>query len=307
MLSPDPISEVISAVPELAEHLLRSTLGLCGYKRRTIKTSVGRVHVLDAEGQGHLPPTVLLHGLGSAGVHYAPLLRGLRGHVSRLILPDLPAHGFSDSPPHGALPSALLAGLTDALDEVLDEPAMLFGNSLGGAMAVRYALARPGRVRGLVLSSPAGAFAHEAELQQIVNQFRMPTHAAALAFVDRLFARPHPLRHFVALHVRRRFTKTPLDALVGALSPCDLLTPEQLRGLHVPVRLLWGTGDRILPASHLAYFRRHLPANAEIEELEGVGHSPYLERPRLVVRHLLGFLRSLEAPEVVPAIRAAVA
>lgn len=46
--------------------------------------------------------------------------------------------------------------MTEALDALLPEPAIVCGNSLGGAVALHYALARPEKVLGLVLLSPAG-------------------------------------------------------------------------------------------------------------------------------------------------------
>ena len=144
-------------MPALTDRLARTSLVLQGYRSRTIPTSVGEVHVLEADGRGKLPTLVLLHGFSSAGVHYFPLLHSLRRRFRRIVLPDLPAHGFSGSPRGGVRGETLLDGLTEALDAVLDEPVILFGNSLGGIAAIRYALARPARVRGLILCSPTGA------------------------------------------------------------------------------------------------------------------------------------------------------
>ena len=87
-----------------------------------------------------MTPLVLLHGLSSAGVHYIRSLRHL-GAVSQVLLPDLPGHGFSDTPER-LDEASLLFGLFEALDQLIDKPAVLCGNSLGGYTAIRYALAR---------------------------------------------------------------------------------------------------------------------------------------------------------------------
>jgi pimeloyl-ACP methyl ester carboxylesterase len=272
----------------LTNQLARTSLHLAGYRSRRVRTSVGGVHVLDARGQGHLPPVVLLHGISSAAVHFLPLLYRLRGRVSRLIAPDLPAHGFSDRPSEMRA-ATLRDALVEALDAVIDEPAVVFGNSLGGVAAVHYALARPERVRGLILCSPGGAMMDAAALQRFVGTFDLETHDAALAFVDRLFSRRNRMRHLFAWGVRRQFENPDVRELLAATSPGDLLTPEQLASLRMPLLLLWGKDERILPRDHLDFFRRHLPEHARFEEPEGFGHAPYLDDVGAVARRILSF------------------
>jgi pimeloyl-ACP methyl ester carboxylesterase len=288
-------------------HLACTGLRLNGYRSRHVRTSAGRVHVLDARGRGHLPPVVLLHGISSAAVHFLPLLYRLRGRVRRLIAPDLPAHGFSDRP-REMQPSSLREALVEAMDAVIDEPAVVFGNSLGGIAAVHYALARPERVRGLILCSPSGAMMDEDELHRFVGTFALDTHRDALQFVDRLFSRRNRMRHLFAWGVRRQFENPDVRELLSTTSPADLLTPEQLSALEMPVLLLWGRDERILPRHHLEFFRRHLPRGARFEEPEGFGHAPYLDDADAVARRILAFtadIHELSPPPSVSRLRAA--
>jgi pimeloyl-ACP methyl ester carboxylesterase len=280
------------ALVSLTEHFARAWLQLNGYQSRQIQTSAGRVHVLDARGGGSLPPLVLLHGISSAGVHFLPLLFRLRGRVRRIVAPDLPAHGFSERPAV-VNPELLKAGLVEAMDAVLDEPAVLFGNSMGGAAAVHYAVARRKNVRALVLASPGGAAMNGDELRQFVSTFAIDSHGDALAFVDRLLARRSCLRHLFAWGVRRQFAAPEVRSLLRALTPSDLLLPEHLASLSMPVLLLWGQGERILPRQHLDFFRRNLPGHARIEEPHGLGHAPHLDDPGAVARQILSFASSL--------------
>jgi pimeloyl-ACP methyl ester carboxylesterase len=272
----------------LTNQLARTSLDLAGYRSRRVRTSAGGVHLLDARGRGHLPPVVLLHGISSAAVHFLPLLYRLRGRVRRLIAPDLPAHGFSDRPSEMRA-STLRDALVEALDAVIDEPAVVFGNSLGGVAAVHYALARPERVRGLILCSPGGAMMDAASLRRFVGTFDLDTHGDALAFVDRLFSRRNRMRHLFAWGVRRQFENPDVRELLSTTSPGDLLTPDQLASLQMPVLLLWGKDERILPRDHLEFFRRHLPEHARFEEPEGFGHAPYLDDVGAVARRILSF------------------
>lgn len=277
---------------------------LDGYRSRYVPTNAGRVHVLDARGQGPLPPVVLLHGLSSAGVHLLPLLRRLRGHVRRVVAPDLLAHGFSDSPP--VMRSELMkSALVDALDDVIDEPSVVYGNSMGGLAAVHYALARPARVRALVLSSPGGAAMDEAELRRFARGFSMATHDDALRFVDRVLARKSRFRQLLAWGVRRQFRDPRVRALLSALAPADLLRPEQLAALSMPVLLVWGRDERILPRAHYEFFRRHLPGDARIEQPEGFGHAPYLDDAGAVARQILAFVAEVDGGSLLAARRAA--
>ncbi|MFO0631166.1 MAG: alpha/beta fold hydrolase [Polyangiales bacterium] len=251
-------------------------LRLRGWRRRHVTTSVGRVHMLEARGRGHLPPTVLLHGLSAAGSHYGPLLERLRRRTSRVIAPDLPAHGFSDTPGEVHL-DALYDGMRQALDRVLDGPAVLVGNSLGGAVALRYALDRPGRVRGLALLSPGGAPMTHPELSALKDLFRVDTHADALQFVDRVMVRPGAMRGLYAMGIRWGFGRGAVRDLVDALSVEHALSPEQVRALRVPVRVLWGAEERVLPASGRRFFEDHLPAHGRVEVHPGLGHCPHLD------------------------------
>ncbi len=285
-------------MPDAIDRLTHATLRLRGYTSRAIPTREGRVHVLVGEGRGDAPPVALLHGFGSAGIYLGPLLHRLRRDASRVIAPDMPSHGMSGSPRSGMRPSVLLDAVFEALDCTIEEPVVLVGNSMGGYAAVRYARSRPERVRALVLCSPAGAFTGDDEeaLEQVRRVFRIRDHAAALEFVDRLLAKPPPLKHLVALAVRRKFRQRDLRDLLERIRPDDALAPAELSSIDVPTLLLWGVRDRILPETDIEFWRAHLPQGTPIERPEGMGHSPYLDRPGALSRRILEFARSAPAP-----------
>lgn len=281
-------------MPALSDHLARATLQARFFRSRRIRTSVGRMHMLDARGEGRLPPVVLLHGLSSTGVHYLPLVSHVRPHVRRLFLPDLPGHGFSDIPAGGMRHEAMSTGLRESLDAVLDEPAVIFGNSLGALAAIHYARLRPERVRGLFLCSPGGAPMEEEELERFLGTFRVESHAAAVAFVDRVFGTRMPLRHFLAWGVKRRMRNPGVRGLLDAATPEVLLSRDDLAGLQMPVVLSWGRRDGVLPRGHLDFFRANLPPDTVVHEPENHGHSPYLEDASGVGRAIVRFLGDVE-------------
>jgi pimeloyl-ACP methyl ester carboxylesterase len=276
----------------LSERLARLSLRALGWQSRTAPAVTGAVHWLEAPGGGALPTTVLLHGFNSSAGFNGPLLQALRPHVRRLVAPDLPGHGFSEAPERldGDL---IYLGLRDALDRALDAPAVLVGNSMGAALALRYAVDRPALVQGLALVSPGGAPLTEHELAALQRTFTIRSHAEAVAFIDRLLVRRTALRPIAAASLRRGFARPALRQLLTGLGPANYLTADEVRSLAMPVLLLWGAEERVLPSTGLAFFREHLPPHARIEVVEGVGHSPQVDDCEGTARRLVAFLREL--------------
>ncbi|HSQ67813.1 MAG TPA: alpha/beta fold hydrolase [Polyangiaceae bacterium] len=277
---------------DLGQAALSAALAAIGYTSRRVQARTGLVNVVEHRGGGPLPTIVLLHGLGSRGADYLPLLQRLRRHARRVVAPDLPGHGASYAPAHFDLDSCVDA-LGEALDVTLDEPAVVFGNSLGGLTAIRLALTRPHRVRGLFLASPAGAPSSPAELDALVAALRIETHGDALRFLATvLHDEPGAMRHVVAWSLRRRYHSRALRALMRDVPRAQPLDPAELARLTMPVYLLWGRDERLLPPSHLVFFRAHL-RGATIEEPRGLGHSPQLDDVEGVARRLLAFARDV--------------
>ena len=269
-----------------------------GFTSKVASTSHGPVHYLELEGSGTGPPALLLHGLGSCAVDYERLMRGLRHYHRRLIAPDLPGHGFSPMPAAGMDPDALSAALLEVVDQVLHEPAVVFGNSLGGMAAIRFAAERPDRAKALVLASPGGAPMLEAELAAFLGGFQLQTYAEALDFADRFLGRPNPMRIPFAWGVRARMTSPPIRELLTQVRARHMLQEHEVTGLSAPVMLFWGKGDRILPPMVREFFDANLPAHTHVFTPAGYGHAPYLDSTR-------GFIYAVQAWLKVEGARAA--
>jgi len=271
---------MISAVGEAA---LRRALGVLGYRSRDVRG----VRLIEADGRGDLPPIVLLHGLGSRGADYLPLLQRLRPHVRRVVAPDFPGHGASPAPEPFDIGGSTLA-LVEALAEAM-EPAVVYGNSLGGFSAIRFASRRPDRVLGIFVASPAGAPSTDEDFSQFQATLTVDTHAQAVRFLDKaLTVDSAAVRHGLAWFMRRRLA--PVRALVDDMPYAPGLTAEEVSSLAMPVHLFWGKEERLLPAKHLDFFRAHL-RNATIEVPAGFGHSPHTDDVDAVARKLIDFAR----------------
>jgi pimeloyl-ACP methyl ester carboxylesterase len=278
----------------LAERVARVALRRRGFGTRVVDLGDAGVHVYEAQGHGSLPPLVVLHGIGSAAAAFARVLAGLQRHASRVIAPEMPGHGFSP-PPFGVMtPDRLVDTMTRALDRLVPEPAILCGNSLGGAVALNYALARPEKVQGLVLLSPAGLRLPASDLEALRRTFLFETDLDTRRFLERLYHRRPILLPLLAREVRANMSRPVVRHLLQTVTPNHGIEPSELRKLSVPTLFVWGASERILPSVLLEGFRAHLPEHAEIEHPEGVGHCPHLDAPARTVARIVRFASEVQ-------------
>jgi pimeloyl-ACP methyl ester carboxylesterase len=278
------------------DDLARSSLRVRGVTEQVVRTAAGPIHRLEIAGSGALPPVVLIHGLGSCAADLLWPFAGLSRHVRRVVAIDLPGHGRS--PLTGRLdPAAVKAGIAEALADL--EPAVLFGNSLGGFVAARYAIDRPERARGLFLASPGGAPLGPEGRAALTAALNQALDGASGRFAEHVFARPTRFAGVVCAGVRARFSRPGVQAWIDRISDAEFLAADELRGLRMPVHLFWGRADRLLPDEARRFFLEHL-RHAQVSEPEGYGHAPYLDAPRAFFRQLLAFVRSVDGRRADP-------
>jgi pimeloyl-ACP methyl ester carboxylesterase len=233
-----------------------------------------------------------VHGLSADATGLLPLLQRLQRHARRVIALELPGHGGSEAPSDFTL-AACVGGAVEAIASHLGgERAIIFGNSLGGLTAIRFALARPDLVRGLFVVSPAGAPSSPEELAELLVKFRIETTADALRFMDLIFHErrgPQWLSRVFARDLVRRHRGAHLRALLRDVPNARPFEPADLARLaSIPTYFMWGRSERLLPPSHLAFWKKHLQ-HATIEEPYGFGHSAQLDSPKEVARRVLAF------------------
>ena len=224
---------------------------------------------------GSGPVVVLLHGAGdqaSAWSLVAPKL--LAGRT--LVVPDLSGHGAS-APEKGPISvPTLLAGLSAVVDAAAPAGKVtIVGNSLGAWLACLWAAEHPERVERLVLVN-GGPLKHAAEGITLLPKDRAEARAAVEKLRD-----PGSIRvpDFVLDDVVRQAATGPLARLAqtsGEMEPFVL--DGRLGGLDVPVDLLWGASDQLLPLSYAERMRAELP-RARVTELPRCGHVPQQECP----------------------------
>lgn len=273
---------------------MRRQLILRGARSNFVHNAAGMVHFFEVKGTGRLPPVVLIHGFSAAAAtQYGQMMRMLRPHFSRIVAPDLPGHGMSVLPEQGISGPVMINAIRDALDAALSRPAIIFGSSLGGAVAVRFAAQHPDKVLKLILCSPGGAPIPEHEMTDFISTFRIDNHRDALRFVDNLFPHGNRLRHLFAFGIRHQFNRPQMVELINKVRHDDFLRPEEVQSLTMPVLLIWGKGERILPNHNLEFFRENLRPHAQIEEPDGFGHAPFLDQGEKVAARIIDFARAV--------------
>ncbi|MEV6815763.1 alpha/beta fold hydrolase [Micromonospora sp. NPDC051296] len=245
-------------------------------------------HRVDGAG----PPVVLLHGIGRTLRDFTEQHELLADRY-RVHSVDLPGYGGSlpMAQPY-ALP-ALARFVGRYLDAAgVDEPAHLVGNSLGGAVAMRFAVAEPARVASLTLVASAG-FGREVTMALRLLAVRplgrvllRPSRYTARRIEQALFHDPSfatAERIAYALTVARQpyaarvvlETARSLGTVRGVGPWRDELLAE-LAGLDLPTLVVWGDHDLILPPAHLDAARALLP-RARTHLFRDCGHLPQVE------------------------------
>ena len=83
--------------------------------------------------------------------------------------------------------------------------------------------------------------------------------------------------------------RRPIQQLLHNAGEDDWLAPAELARLSMPVMLMWGRGEIVLPRAHYDFFARHLPSHAEIVTPRHFGHAPHVDNPAAVAAYVRRF------------------
>jgi pimeloyl-ACP methyl ester carboxylesterase len=214
--------------------------------------------------------------------------------------------GHAGGPPiEGPITDATLA---DAVERAIDEAgfatAHLVGNSLGGYVALQ--LAARGRAKTVVALAPAGGWAQDDDSYRDLLRFQASLHeqvTAAAPYAEAVLAsregRRRATRYLTTNfdHIPAELLAHEMRAAAGSEAALALIDHALRAGwsldaerIACPVRIVWGTDDRLLPwpSAAVRYRRDGLP-HADWVELEGVGHAPQLDVPLETAQLILGF------------------
>jgi pimeloyl-ACP methyl ester carboxylesterase len=271
-----------------------------------------KVHWRD-QGCRECPAIILIHGSNASLHSWEPMIAHLAGEY-RIITYDQPGHGLTGPHPRDDYTAA---GMFEALNAVAGAAGLdhfyLGGNSMGGWISWRYALAYPERVDGLILIDAAGAPLRDGETAPPLNLgFRLLRNKALRPLLSQITPR--------GLVKKSLLDTTAVDEIVtdemvdrywellrfpgnrrATAYRADVDREEsfadRLGDIAQPTLVLWGAEDQLIYATAATTFDERIP-NAETVILDGVGHIPMEEAPEATANAVRRFLEA-RLPEAI--------
>ncbi len=272
---------------QLAVVTIRLIRIVCGMKARTIDVNGISWPYLEG-GNPAGKPMLLIHGFGADKDNWPLFARELRRDF-RLIAPDLPAFGDNDKTPgRDYRPKDQARYLERFVNALNLDRFHVAGNSMGGYIALEFALAFPGRLKTMALLNNAGV-----SMPNKSEVFRAADRGENVLVVN-------SVDEFAALlkkiaHKSLPFPRYVLDYLGNkAVTQRDFIDPifwrmhddivnrpldGRLHEIDVPTLIVWGAHDEILDVSSVESMKDRLPNN-EVVVFDDVGHVPMIECPK---------------------------
>src|SRR3954453_18934303 len=261
------------------------------------------------EGSSHLHPVVLIHGLGGCWQNWLENIRTIAGTGGRVIALDLPGFGYSE-PPNDEISISNYGRCVNALcDEIDLGEVVLIGHSMGGFTACETAIQFPERVERVVLISAAGITPSARGPQPILGGARIAAALGTRAVANsRAVVRRKRLRRPVYASFIRYPDLIETDFLfeitqgsgrpafhpaLRAILSYDFR--DRLPEISVPVLIVWGSEDMLVPRSDASEFERLIPNSRKVV-FGDTGHSAMMERPRPVNDLIIEFLAEVQEP-----------
>jgi pyruvate dehydrogenase E2 component (dihydrolipoamide acetyltransferase) len=235
-------------------------------------------------------PVILVHGFGgdmNAWMFNQDALASDRAVYSL----DLPGHGGSAKDVGDGGLGVLVAAVEAVVTETGADYVHLVGHSLGGAVALQVALDQPAKVASLTLIAPAG-------LGRDINGAYIAGFVAAQrrkdmkALAQQLFADASIVTRQMVEALLRSKRIDGVDAALAAIAAQQFEGDRQsldlaarAGDLDVPVQVIWGSDDRIIPASHAGNL-----AGAAVHVIDEAGHMPMMEKAAEVNELIRSFI-----------------
>jgi pimeloyl-ACP methyl ester carboxylesterase len=258
-------------------------------------------------GGGDGPVLLLVHGMAGSSENWREVIEPLAQRHT-VVAPDLPGHGVSTAGPGDYSLGNLAASLRDLLLVRGHERVTVVGHSLGGGVAMQFAYQFPEMVERLVLVSSGGL---GPEVSLVLRAAALPgadlfiaataglgqraggaigrrleaagiTPSADVAEVARGYAS-------LAEPQRRKAFLATLRSVVGAKGQRVAAVDRLYLAEAVPVQIVWGARDRIIPVSHGEEAHNAIPGS-RLEIFEDAGHLPQVEQPGRFVALLERFV-----------------
>jgi pimeloyl-ACP methyl ester carboxylesterase len=272
------------------------------------------IHTLDVKGQrmayldvGEGRPVILIHGFGGSMWQWEHQQAPLSAEF-RLLTPDLIGSGLSAKPDIEYRPEQLLDYFVGFMDTLQIQQAALVGNSMGAGLAIGMALSHPDRVSRLVLIGGLPANVRERLTSPSIQRaLDIPAPSWLASFGNWLFGRvmiesvlkeivhdPALLTPAVIERSNRNRQRPgvipPLMTVRDTLPLWETGFAKRIGEIRHPTLIVWGEQDRVFPLLVGEELQRTIRESGLVR-IPNAGHIPQWERPDLVNRAMIEFLR----------------
>ncbi|WP_207492878.1 alpha/beta hydrolase [Aridibaculum aurantiacum] len=259
---------------------------------------------------------LLLHGKNFNGYYWKDVIAGLVNAGYRVVVPDQIGWGRSDKPVVQYSFSMLADNTRRLLDSLGVKQVNVVGHSMGGMLAIRFAIMFPTMVKKLVLENPIGLedyslFVPYQPLHKLVENERKATYESIKKYQQTYYPvwKPEYEQYAKAQADAYEHGDKAQNAVVNALTYqmiYDQPVVHHFKYVKAPTLLLLGQEDRTVVGNNLLTEAQkkqygHYPSlgkkakaaftNARLVELQGVSHIPHIQTLPLFMKHLLQFLK----------------
>ncbi|GAB3540291.1 alpha/beta fold hydrolase [Noviherbaspirillum agri] len=270
---------------------------LAGLERKEIVLPDGLRYVYLEGGQGE--PLMLLHGFGGNKDNFTRTARYLTPHY-RVIVPDHIGFGESAHPQQADYTAAAQAQRLHTLAHALGVRAVhLGGNSMGGHIAMAYAVQYPDEVSSLWLLNPAGVWtatrseAAKMYLETGRNPLIVRSEDEFVQLFDFVMSEPPFVpRPILNVMAKERINNVALEERIFSQIVEDSIE-KRINGMETPALIVWGDRDRVIHVDTAAMLHKLLP-RSQVLVMPGIGHLPMLERPQQSAEDYLKFRAALQ-------------
>jgi pimeloyl-ACP methyl ester carboxylesterase len=261
---------------------------------------------------GSGPPVILIHGITSSSGTWERVAGALAEHHT-VLAPDLLGHGASAKPRGDHSMGAFASGIRDLAVALEIGPATIVGHSLGGGVAMQFTYQFPERSQRLALVSSGGLGSDlsgilraatlpgsEVVIPLLANHRVLSAGQAVGRALDRVGLRLGTdaleiARGHASLgdpETRAAFVQT-LRASIDPTGQRVRATDRLYLATQLPLLILWGARDRIIPVAHGREAHELVPGST-LEVFERAGHFPHLDEPERFVATLEEWLATSE-------------
>ncbi|VFJ13133.1 alpha/beta fold hydrolase [Candidatus Nitrosocosmicus franklandus] len=265
------------------------------------KTVNGMNIKYDEYGTNNKDHILFIHGLGSSSLVWRDIPEALSSKFHSIVI-DLVGSGESDKPKENYTISFFSKFVKDFINEIsisAGEKISIIGHSLGGYIALDFALRNKEKIDKLILFDSSGLLSSPTPL--LVEYHNAVKTADAnlrrkkiTKVLGDLYAHPSRLLPIVVdLFIYFIEKKGAVEAFESAYaySTSNIIDVKQMHKLSdLRCLILWGEKDKLIPISYAEQFKKHL-ASAELEIIKDAGHAPFVEKPAIVYQILIDFLK----------------